>query len=183
MDFAALLRRCARWDFSVSANAFSTLVWERVYPTRYESLETGYPRNDALANGTDEDVRRIRADLGIDPGQVAVLYAPTHREYQDGFVPLLDIGAVAEGWAPTTSCSRACTTFTRRTRCWRRCTARAASSTSRRTPRSRICASRRTYCDGLLIDHVRLRRPGPPDRDLRARLGDLPAVRGTYFDL
>jgi len=99
---AALLRRCARWDFSVSQNAFTTPIWERVYPTRYESLETGYPRNDVLANAHAEDAERIRAELGIEAGQRAVLYTPTHREYQDEYVPLLDPGRVAgalgEGW-------------------------------------------------------------------------------------
>jgi CDP-glycerol glycerophosphotransferase len=100
MDFGALLRRCERWDFSISANAFSTPIWERVYPTAYESLETGYPRNDALANATEEDVRRVRAELGIEPGQVAVLYTPTHREYRNGHVPVLDLAAVAEGLGP-----------------------------------------------------------------------------------
>src|SRR5204863_6870099 len=39
MDFAALMRRCSRWDYSVTANPHSTLVWERVYPLPYESLE------------------------------------------------------------------------------------------------------------------------------------------------
>ncbi|MEA2427477.1 MAG: CDP-glycerol glycerophosphotransferase, partial [Thermoleophilaceae bacterium] len=43
-DFAALLRRCARWDYSVTQNAHTTLIWERVYPARYETLEVGYPR-------------------------------------------------------------------------------------------------------------------------------------------
>ena len=33
----------------------------RVYPWPYESLETGYPRNDVLATATDEDVARPRA--------------------------------------------------------------------------------------------------------------------------
>jgi CDP-glycerol glycerophosphotransferase len=99
---AALLRRCSRWDFSVSQNAFTTPIWERVYPTRYESLETGYPRNDVLANARPEQAERIRAELGIEPGQRAVLYTPTHREYQNEYVPLLDPGRVAdalgEGW-------------------------------------------------------------------------------------
>jgi CDP-glycerol glycerophosphotransferase len=92
-----LLRRCARWDFSVSQNAFTTPIWERVYPTRYESLETGYPRNDVLANATDEDVARARDQLGIEPGRRAVLYTPTHREYQAEYVPVLDLAALAEG--------------------------------------------------------------------------------------
>jgi CDP-glycerol glycerophosphotransferase len=100
MDFAALLRRCARWDYSISSNPFSTLVWERVYPTRYESLEVGYPRNDVLANATEDDVRRAREALGIEPGQVAILYAPTHREYQLDYTPVLDLAAVAEALGP-----------------------------------------------------------------------------------
>jgi len=97
MNFPALMRRCARWDYSVSSNPHSTLVWERVYPTRYESLEVGYPRNDVLATATDGDVAAIRERLGIAPGQVAVLYAPTHREYRRGYVPLLDLAALADG--------------------------------------------------------------------------------------
>ena len=100
MDFAALMRRCARWDYSVSANDFSTLVWERVYPLPYESLEVGYPRNDVLVNAGVDDVRRIRAELGIRPDQQAVLYAPTHREYRPGYVPVLDVAAVAEALGP-----------------------------------------------------------------------------------
>jgi CDP-glycerol glycerophosphotransferase len=100
MDFDALLRRCRRWDYSISSNAFSTAIWERVYPAQYESLETGYPRNDALATATDADVRRVRAELGIEPGQVAVLYAPTHREYEPTYVPVLDVAAVAEALGP-----------------------------------------------------------------------------------
>jgi CDP-glycerol glycerophosphotransferase len=100
LNFAALLRRCARWDFSVSANAFSTLIWERTYPLPYESVESGYPRNDALVNSTADEVAAIRSGLGIAPGQVAVLYAPTHREYEDGYVPTLDVASVADALGP-----------------------------------------------------------------------------------
>ena len=96
-DFAALLERARRWDFSVSSNRHSTLVWERVYPVPFETLEVGYPRNDALANATDEDAQRLRAELGIAPGQTAVLYAPTHREYRSGYEPALDLGRLAAG--------------------------------------------------------------------------------------
>jgi CDP-glycerol glycerophosphotransferase len=100
MDFKALLRRCERWDYSISSNPFSTLVWERVYPTRYETLEVGYPRNDVLANASEDDVRRAREALGVEPGQTAVLYAPTHREYQIDYAPVLDLAAVVEGLGP-----------------------------------------------------------------------------------
>jgi CDP-glycerol glycerophosphotransferase len=100
VGFAGLLRRCRRWDFSISQNAFTTVAWERAFPTRYESLEVGYPRNDVLATAGEEDLRRIRAELGIQPGRQAVLYAPTHREYQPEYVPMLDLAALADGLGP-----------------------------------------------------------------------------------
>ncbi|MFE2262794.1 bifunctional glycosyltransferase/CDP-glycerol:glycerophosphate glycerophosphotransferase [Streptomyces griseosporeus] len=100
MDFDKLLRRCDRWDYSISSNRFSTAVWERVYPCAYTSLETGYPRNDILLRATAEDVRRARADLGLAEGTTAFLYLPTHREYQHSFVPRLDLAKVAERLGP-----------------------------------------------------------------------------------
>jgi CDP-glycerol glycerophosphotransferase len=101
MDFEALLKRVARWDYSVSQNVFSTLMWERAFPVRFESLEVGYPRNDVLASATEEDVRRIRAELGIDADKTVVLYTPTHREYHGKeYVPLLDVSEVAEALGP-----------------------------------------------------------------------------------
>ena len=42
------------------------------------------PRNDALANAMEEDAQRLRAELGIAPGQTAVLYAPTSRPVRSG---------------------------------------------------------------------------------------------------
>jgi CDP-glycerol glycerophosphotransferase len=92
-----LLRRCARWDFSVTQNAFTTPIWERVYPTRYESLEVGYPRNDVLANANGDEVARVRSELGIEEGKRVALYTPTHREYQQEYKPVLDLAAVADG--------------------------------------------------------------------------------------
>jgi CDP-glycerol glycerophosphotransferase len=93
-DFGALLRRCARWDFSVSSNSHSTEVWRRAYRTRAESLEIGYPRNDALVNASAEEVARLRSAFGIRPDQKAVLYAPTFRDAEDGYVARLDLAGV-----------------------------------------------------------------------------------------
>ena len=185
MDFAALMRRCARWDYSVSANEFSTLVWERVYPLPYESLEVGYPRNDVLANAGEDDVRRIRAELGIRPDQQAVLYAPTHREYRPGYVPVLDVAAVADALGPDHVLMARLHYFYDS----RPAPAEAAPGgpdARRRGPsfgRGALPGGGRAR-DRLLLDHVRLRRAGPPDRHPRARLGGLPRrMRGTYFDL
>ncbi len=100
MDMEKLLRRCDRWDYSLSANRFSTTVWERVYPCRYTSLETGYPRNDVLLNATAADVSRARRELGLADGSTAFLYAPTHREYEKSFAPRLDLPRLAEELGP-----------------------------------------------------------------------------------
>ncbi|MER7330540.1 MULTISPECIES: bifunctional glycosyltransferase family 2 protein/CDP-glycerol:glycerophosphate glycerophosphotransferase [unclassified Micromonospora] len=90
MDFAGLLRRVDRWDFSVSANSFSTQMWERAYPATYTTLEVGYPRNDRLVTATAEEVLRLRAEFGLGLGERVVLYAPTHREHLPGYRPPFD---------------------------------------------------------------------------------------------
>ncbi len=100
MDFEKLLERCDRWDYSVSANQFSTVIWERVYPCSYTTLETGYPRNDVLVNAGSQEVRAARAALGLADGTKAFLYMPTHREYQPGFTPPLNLSAFARELGP-----------------------------------------------------------------------------------
>ncbi|MFE3637397.1 CDP-glycerol glycerophosphotransferase family protein [Streptomyces sp. NPDC059168] len=96
LDFAALLARVDKWDYSVSANSHSTRMWERAYPARYTSLDHGYPRNDVFYTSGAAEVRAARARLGIAPGATAVLYAPTHRDYEAGFTPRLDLAALAD---------------------------------------------------------------------------------------
>jgi len=100
MNFDRLVERVAKWDLSVSQNAFTTEQWERVYPGAYESIETGYPRNDVLATATPEQVAAVRAGLGIAEGTTAVLYTPTHREYHKSFVPQLDPAQLAAALGP-----------------------------------------------------------------------------------
>ncbi|MEU5598084.1 CDP-glycerol glycerophosphotransferase family protein [Streptomyces sp. NPDC020298] len=96
MDFAALLARVDKWDYSVSANSHSTRMWERAYPARYTSLDHGYPRNDVFYGCDAQGVRAIRDRLGIAPGRRAVLYAPTHRDYEAGWTPRLDLATLAD---------------------------------------------------------------------------------------
>src|SRR5687768_12765614 len=62
--------RVDRWDFSITANAHTTVAWERAYPCRYETLEVGYPRNDrqsAHRHGPDQ-----RVDLHPDPAEAGM---------------------------------------------------------------------------------------------------------------
>jgi CDP-glycerol glycerophosphotransferase len=95
-DFDKFLKRCGRWDYSVAANAFSTRAWAGAYPgLSFESLETGYPRNDVLATAGSNDVALARSALGLQTSDIAVLYAPTHREYETDGSELLNLGIMA----------------------------------------------------------------------------------------
>jgi CDP-glycerol glycerophosphotransferase (TagB/SpsB family)/glycosyltransferase involved in cell wall biosynthesis len=100
MDFGKLLERVDRWDYSLSANRYSTLIWERVYPSTFRSLEYGYPRNDVYYGATAQDVREARAELGIPEGAVALLYAPTMRDYRASYRPQLDLERLARTLGP-----------------------------------------------------------------------------------
>ncbi|MFI8194564.1 CDP-glycerol glycerophosphotransferase family protein [Streptomyces sp. NPDC085946] len=96
LDFKALLERVDKWDYSVSANSHTTRMWQRAYPARFVSLDHGYPRNDVYYTAGAADVRAVRERLGIAPGRRAILYAPTHRDYEAGWTPRLDLAALAD---------------------------------------------------------------------------------------
>ncbi|MFJ8821796.1 CDP-glycerol glycerophosphotransferase family protein [Streptomyces sp. NPDC102467] len=81
-DFGQLMRSVDKWDYVLSSNRHSTLVWERVFPSSYTTLEYGYPRNDRFLRATAEEVARLRETLGIPRDTIAILYAPTHRDYR-----------------------------------------------------------------------------------------------------
>ncbi|MFF0017946.1 CDP-glycerol glycerophosphotransferase family protein [Streptomyces sp. NPDC005374] len=82
LGFAQLLADVDKWDHVLSPNRHTTLTWERVYPGGYTTLPYGQPRNDVFQRATSEDVRRVRESLGIPEGTVAILYAPTYRDYR-----------------------------------------------------------------------------------------------------
>lgn len=112
MDMEDLLRRCDRWDYSISSNRFSTSVWERVYPCTYTSLETGYPRNDVLINSGAREVAQARRELGAADGSKVFLYMPTHREYQKEFTRGSTWRSWPRSWARKSPCWCAATTST-----------------------------------------------------------------------
>lgn len=99
-DLPALLHRSDNWDISLSTSPFNSEVWQRSYPCEHETLEIGYPRNDRLAMATPADIAAARASLGIAEGETAVMFAPTHREYQTGYQPLLDVEDFADKLGP-----------------------------------------------------------------------------------
>jgi CDP-glycerol glycerophosphotransferase len=182
MDFDLLIRRCERWDYSVSANPFSTEIWKRAYPTHYETLEMGYPRNDVLANATDADSARIRAELGIEPGSCAILYAPTHREYESGFVPKLDLEGLAASLGPDFRVMRRIHYFYRGDEPGS-AGANAVLDVSRHPSIEELCLAADvlvTDYSALMFDYGVLDRPiviHAPDWE------DYRRLRGTYFDL
>src|SRR3981189_1892845 len=78
-----LMRQVDRWDFNLASNRYSSEIWERTYPSHFEELEYGFPRNSRRLNARVEDVRAIRASFGFDDSHLVVLYAPTWRDGDD----------------------------------------------------------------------------------------------------
>ncbi|WP_371616124.1 CDP-glycerol glycerophosphotransferase family protein [Streptomyces sp. NBC_00454] len=99
-DFAGLLRGADQWDYLLSANRHSTLVWEKAVPSSYTTLEYGYPRNDVFHRATQADVLELRERLGIPPGSTAILYAPTHRDYRRSCPDHLDFERILRDLGP-----------------------------------------------------------------------------------
>lgn len=99
-DFAGLLRGADQWDFLLSSNRHSTLVWEKAIPSSYTTLEYGYPRNDVFHRATQAEVVELRERLGIPPGTTAILYAPTHRDYRRSRPDHLDFERVLRDLGP-----------------------------------------------------------------------------------
>ena len=102
-NYHRLIANCRKWDFVLSSNRHSTLMWDRQFPTPGETLEVGYPRNDRLATATPADVAAARAELGLPAHERVVLYAPTHRDYHAAFTPVLDVDQLAEAMGPDTT--------------------------------------------------------------------------------
>lgn len=102
LDFRQLLRRIDKWDYSLTSNRHSTLMWRHAYPSGYTELEHGYPRNDVYYTAGPDLVRAVRTRLGIAPGVRAVLYAPTHRDYESEWHPRLDLARLTERLGPDT---------------------------------------------------------------------------------
>jgi CDP-glycerol glycerophosphotransferase len=90
----AVVRESRRWDVLLAQNPYAERVLRKAYAfLRKPVWVDGYPRNDVLTTG---DPARIRAALGIDPGERVLLYAPTWRDDRSEMVDFVDPNALAE---------------------------------------------------------------------------------------
>ena len=96
MSFRSLLKRIDRWDLSLTSNEHSHEMWGAAYPSDYENVRSGYPRNDIYYHATARDVLDARERLGLCPDERAVLYAPTVRDYRKDFAHTLDLRRFAD---------------------------------------------------------------------------------------
>ncbi|MEU9174031.1 CDP-glycerol glycerophosphotransferase family protein [Streptomyces sp. NPDC048420] len=181
LDFEQMLSGVDQWDYLLSPNRHTTLTWERVYPGDYTVLPYGYPRNDVFQRATSEDVRRLRESLGIPEGTVAILYAPTHRDYRRTQRPTLDFDRFLRRLGPR---------FVVLARAHHRyggplaspATARVIDVTDHPSVESLCLASDALVTDysSLMFDYANLDRPIVIYADDREAYE---AARGTYFDL
>lgn len=80
-----------RLKYFLSPCAFSSekfiSAWNmKAYGKEDSIIELGYPRNDFLSNYSQDDISRIRKNLGIDHiDKKIILYAPTWRDNQHKF--------------------------------------------------------------------------------------------------
>jgi len=75
------LERREKWDVLLSPSPLATHLYHECFPVRAEVWELGAPRNDTLALPPEGLREKTRRSLGIRDDQIAVLYAPTFRDY------------------------------------------------------------------------------------------------------
>ncbi|WP_329442540.1 bifunctional glycosyltransferase family 2 protein/CDP-glycerol:glycerophosphate glycerophosphotransferase [Streptomyces canus] len=181
LDFDEMLSGVDQWDHLLSPNRHTTLTWERVFPGGYTVLPYGCPRNDVFQRATSKDVRRLRESLGIPERSVAILYAPTHRDYRRTQHVTLDLDRLLRRLGPR---------FVMLARAHHRhggslvspATGRVIDVSDHPSVESLCLASDALVTDysSLMFDYANLDRPIVIHaEDLEA----YEAARGTYFDL
>jgi CDP-glycerol glycerophosphotransferase len=95
---ALMIREAQYWDYLLAQNAFAANRLPVAFGYKGPMVDTGYPRNDALLPDSDQRAA-IRSRIGLKPGHLVVLYAPTWRDNlrnesgQYALVDYLDFGA------------------------------------------------------------------------------------------
>lgn len=74
-----------KYDCSCAQSLKEKEMQKSMYGLRdNQIIVSGYPKNDVLCHYTVEQKKRIRSDLGIPEGKIAILYAPTFRDVYYG---------------------------------------------------------------------------------------------------
>ena len=70
-----------KYDCTCAQSEAEKVIQLRKYGLKASQVKVcGYPKNDRIANHTDEEVEAIRRKLNINDGKKVLLYAPTFRE-------------------------------------------------------------------------------------------------------
>lgn len=102
----AIRRESRRWNLLLSQNPHSTAQFRSSYAYRGEILETGYPRDDRLADSLAGDMRSsvrvaaARRELGVPADCRVLAYVPTWRDTGNELVDVLDVHALAAELGP-----------------------------------------------------------------------------------
>ena len=83
LPYVQLMQREAEyWDYLLAQNDFAAQTLPQAFGTGAAVCNVGYPRNDSLATESLATKRvSTRAILGLADDEIAVLYAPTWRDY------------------------------------------------------------------------------------------------------
>lgn len=75
-------RESRNWNYLISANNYSSEIFSRAFRFNKKVLEIGYPHNDILVAGKDEEKVAIKNNIGLPQDKKVILYAPTWRDNQ-----------------------------------------------------------------------------------------------------
>lgn len=91
-----LLLRSGRWDLLISPSPYMTKITKGAYHYKNRYIECGFPRNDILYKGNNQDyISKLKNKLGLPENKKVILYAPTFRS-QDSFDLRLDFRKLSE---------------------------------------------------------------------------------------
>lgn len=70
-------------DVMTAQSTYEADIFSKVFGLQLDKfLICGLPRNDSLANATEEKQRLMQQKIGLPEGKKVILYAPTYREYE-----------------------------------------------------------------------------------------------------
>lgn len=77
------VKEANKWDYLISPNAYSSVIFWGAFQFDGDIIESGYPRNDYLyTHNTQEEIDALKKKCGIPDDKKVILYAPTWRDDQ-----------------------------------------------------------------------------------------------------